>query len=386
MRSLTKGKSSLVAVVSLAFVITSSQLAAPAHAEGLPTPPPPTATASASSDAGASHDAAAIARVAHGYRAGDAATAADLAEVASATDAIALTETRSGLKAEGENGTDVTVSTGDGVIVSAAGAPDIGISVAGEADSAKLVDGALVETGIAPSIDVVTRATEDGAQVVAILADERAPEALGFELAVPKSATLEKKRDGSLSVMAPMTMEIPDQSAARRYQSEVEAVLADGRGGGVSDEQRARLARIKLPSTHKVTRVRELARLAAPWAVDAGGKHLSTHYEVVGTTVRQIVDRDSSTVYPVTVDPRVRVAWYGWSVDFSRSDTLFLGAGAVGCDKVTAKSPPGVGRAIQLYCAFLTGWAALAIAQGKCISAKLFNPYMWAPWISKCYA
>lgn len=129
-----------------------------------------------------------------------------------------------------------------------------------------------------------------------------------------------------------------------------------------------------------------VAAIDPAWARDANGAAVATHFEVHGDTLTQVSDVKPNTPLPVVADPRVRVTWYGWSVDFSRSDTLALAAGAVGCDKVTAKSPPGVGRAIQLFCGFLTGWAGLAIAQGKCVSAKLFNPYMWAPWIAKCYA
>lgn len=129
-----------------------------------------------------------------------------------------------------------------------------------------------------------------------------------------------------------------------------------------------------------------IALIDPAWAVDARGAKVATRYRVAGDTLIQVSDLDHNSVLPVVADPRVRATWYGWSVDFSKSDTLALAAGAVGCDKVTSKSPPGVGRAVQLFCGFLTGWAALAIARGQCVSAKLFNPYVWAPWITKCYA
>lgn len=122
------------------------------------------------------------------------------------------------------------------------------------------------------------------------------------------------------------------------------------------------------------------------WAVDARGATVSSHFRVRADTLIQTSDVDRSTAFPVVADPRVRSAWYGLSVDFTRAETLALVAGGAGCEKVASKSPPGIGRAIQLSCAFLAGWAGLAAAQKKCVSAKLMNMYVWAPWITKCYA
>lgn len=121
------------------------------------------------------------------------------------------------------------------------------------------------------------------------------------------------------------------------------------------------------------------------WAVDANGADVASRYRVDGDRLTQITDLDRATAFPVVADPRVRTAWYGLSVDFTRSDTLALAAAGAGCERVASKSPPGVGRAIQLSCGFLAGWAGLAAAQGKCVSAKLINLYVWAPWITKCY-
>lgn len=41
----------------------------------------------------------------------------------------------------------------------------------------------------------------------------------------------------------------------------------------------------------------------APWARDASGRALPTHYEVDGGTVYQVVETDSTTQYPVVADP-----------------------------------------------------------------------------------
>lgn len=121
------------------------------------------------------------------------------------------------------------------------------------------------------------------------------------------------------------------------------------------------------------------------WAVDAKGAKVASRFSVDGEVLTQTSDIGRATALPVVADPRVRTAWYGLSVDFTRSETLALAAAGAGCERVASKSPPGVGRAIQLSCGFLAGWASLAAAQKKCVSAKLINLYVWAPWIAKCY-
>ena len=128
-----------------------------------------------------------------------------------------------------------------------------------------------------------------------------------------------------------------------------------------------------------------VAAIDPAWARDANGAKVSTRFEVKGDTLTQVSDVTANTPLPVVADPRVRSTWYGWSVDFTKSETKLLAVGGAGCQAVAAKAPPGVGQAIRLSCVFLAGWAGTAIAQGKCVSAKIFNPYVWVPWIARCY-
>lgn len=46
-----------------------------------------------------------------------------------------------------------------------------------------------------------------------------------------------------------------------------------------------------------------LGTFAAPWAKDATGKDVPTHYELNGQTLTQVVDHDSSFSFPVVADP-----------------------------------------------------------------------------------
>lgn len=46
-----------------------------------------------------------------------------------------------------------------------------------------------------------------------------------------------------------------------------------------------------------------VGRFAAPWAKDATGKDVPTHYELNGQSLTQVVDHNSSFAYPVVADP-----------------------------------------------------------------------------------
>ena len=52
------------------------------------------------------------------------------------------------------------------------------------------------------------------------------------------------------------------------------------------------------------------AVIAAPWARDADGAPVPTHYEVTGGTLTQIVDFTPATAFPVVADPSVSFGTY----------------------------------------------------------------------------
>jgi hypothetical protein len=47
--------------------------------------------------------------------------------------------------------------------------------------------------------------------------------------------------------------------------------------------------------------------VAPPWAVDAAGAPVPTHFVIIGSVLRQVVDFGSGTAFPVVADPE-----YGW--------------------------------------------------------------------------
>ncbi|AWB88992.1 hypothetical protein C2138_05045 [Salinibacterium hongtaonis] len=60
-----------------------------------------------------------------------------------------------------------------------------------------------------------------------------------------------------------------------------------------------------------------IGQIAAPWAVDANGRQIDTHYELVGNELIQVVEHNQPGVaYPVVADPTF---WWGWNVYFSNN-------------------------------------------------------------------
>lgn len=65
--------------------------------------------------------------------------------------------------------------------------------------------------------------------------------------------------------------------------------------------------------------------IGAPWAKDATGKQVPTHYEVHGNTLVQVVGFTSNTAFPVVADPTY---WWGGKVWLSPSQVSGAGAAA----------------------------------------------------------
>ncbi len=54
----------------------------------------------------------------------------------------------------------------------------------------------------------------------------------------------------------------------------------------------------------------EYGTVAPAWATDANGNAVPTHYEVDQGVLRQVVDLDAATAFPVVADPTY---WWGWN-------------------------------------------------------------------------
>ena len=301
----TSIRQALVGVMTVAFTVASCQLATPAKADDKPAPP--ATTVAVATDIGASEDVAAISDAAEDFEAGNPATVADLADAASAADEVPLKKTKGGFEVANDDGAEITVTKDGATTLSAPGVPEIGISVAGDADASKLVDGVLVQTEVAPSTDVVTRATDNGVQLIAVLADADAPDEIEFPLELPRGGELVELADGALAVMAPVTRVLADPGEWERVNREVESILGANYDVSVdpTPAQEKALASIPPVSTHEEGTVEQVAVVHAPWAVDANGRAVDTHYRVDGNTLIQVVDAGDDAAFPITLDPGV---------------------------------------------------------------------------------
>ncbi len=98
-----------------------------------------------------------------------------------------------------------------------------------------------------------------------------------------------------------------------------------------------------------------IATIDAPWATDAAGRAVPTHYEIEGTTLVQVIDHHSGQIsYPIVADPKF--VWEGIlpAVKTTRAETKDLaaiGATALGPSKACSKFVTAAGIVGAALCA-----------------------------------
>lgn len=63
------------------------------------------------------------------------------------------------------------------------------------------------------------------------------------------------------------------------------------------------------------------AFIPAPWARDAAGAAVPTHYELSGSTLTQVVDVTATTDFPVVADPTVTWLLWGRTIKYTKAET-----------------------------------------------------------------
>jgi hypothetical protein len=302
-----------------AVALALSHVSAAAPAANAAQLPPPNGTASSSPigdvaepQGGPTSDDAALAEAADNYDPGDLSGAAQLADTATTLESVALHPAITGATAATSVGT-VSIDSGGEITLAAEGVPDVGIKVDGDPDRVAVVDGAVVQTGVAPSTDVVTRASDNGVQLVAILGDEQAPSEIAFPLDLPEDATLQPQNDGSIDVFAPVETEEPLPGEEARLDAEIGRILGPSILSGLTDDdlhisaaQWAALEAVPEAQTRTVEEDQLIGTIGAPWAVDANGDPVDTRYVIEDGGIKQVLETDENTAFPVVADP----AWW----------------------------------------------------------------------------
>lgn len=196
----------------------------------------------------------------------------DVPSVDAALSDVARTRSRPGIAAEhtGRNGTaSVPEDVGHDVLLSRTSGPSMGIGLpSGDTtDTARTVtDGIVAFDNNDGSTTVPIVKNDASVQILTIISNDAAPDSYTYELDVPAGARLQQEANGAIVVLTATGQLV----------------------GGV----------------------------APPWAFDAAGVPVPTHFEVAGTSFTQVVEhRVSGTTYPVVADPFLGVAMvssYRW--------------------------------------------------------------------------
>ena len=132
-------------------------------------------------------------------------------------------------------------------------------------DAKVTADNSIVYTSPEQATDVAVQAFEDSARILTVLKSVNSPSEYAYAVNVPAGGKIEKTDDGAVFIL-------------------------DTQGAMIGG-------------------------FAAPWAVDAEGKIIPTHYEIRGNTIVQVVEHLTSNVsYPVVADP-----WLGFDLISSAS-------------------------------------------------------------------
>ncbi|MFB8187799.1 hypothetical protein ACFC14_00650 [Microbacterium sp. NPDC055988] len=163
----------------------------------------------------------------------------------------------------------------------------------------------------------------------------------------------------------------PDASLTSSYSTEIpEGWTAAKRADGGYDI---------VPGTALLEGLREdgidgdfvLATIDAPWAIDANGRRVETSFQLEGNQLKQSIEPDENTVFPVTADPSVVGHGYYFSIYYNKSETrsmrdtgavvgFILAAGAA-----IAALPGGVAVTAVLYTVGAGAVAAIATVAGN---------------------
>jgi hypothetical protein len=203
----------------------------------------------------------------------------------------------------------VPVDAADGVSIDdgSGGSLNIGLPFADRAGDATRKSGVTVYDNGNGSSTVPVAHSDGSVQISTVISDANAPHNYAYALDLSSGQSLASNTDGSVSIV--------------------------GDDGSID------------------------ATVNAPWAKDANGQAVSTHYTVHGNTLTQVVDFTSQTAFPVVADPTVIWQWWGNQIKLSKSETKraagISGSTAHKVDAFCAFMPKTV---FSVACLLLIGW------------------------------
>jgi hypothetical protein len=149
--------------------------------------------------------------------------------------------------------------------------------------------GAVTFRGVGKSADVAVETTDDGFRILTVIGS--ASESSMFTYPISAGVTIVIEKDGSVSLSR-------------------EGVYTDPETGA------------KLSATSSA------GTIAKPWAKDAAGRRVPTHYEVRGNSLVQFVDHTSQHFeYPVVADPEWSQSWLNTYIWWDKPETMTIADG-----------------------------------------------------------
>jgi hypothetical protein len=197
----------------------------------------------------------------------------------------------------------------------------LGLPVTNNVSGVLAGSGTVVYPDAAAATDVAVQATDTGAvRALVTLKDRTASTIQRFDLDLPDAAELVPDGEGGFQIVQG----------------------GDGADGG-----------------------RAVGAIDAPWAKDARGESVPTHYTLDGDTLVQTIDTDGSTVFPVVADPRISMGWGVYISMWGRELKIIA---------------PMVGFGVEVGLAYICGKARLLLgtACGLAVGGKVFFPTLEA--------
>lgn len=129
-------------------------------------------------------------------------------------------------------------------------------------------------------------------------------------------AAVQTLDDGSVRLQT--ILESPDASSTYTYtfSEGVELVLLDD-------------GSVEVTETIADGVTSSIGLIDAPWAIDANGTNVPTHYTVDENRLTQHVDHSGNFAYPVTADPKITNTWWNRTVYYNRYETKRIADRAV---------------------------------------------------------
>ena len=234
----------------------------------------------------------------------------------------------------GDGSIEVSTSPDQALALEGPTGSDVQVGLPGGSAPGVVDGGSVVYPDVATDAAVVARPTADGAQALIVISDSSAPTEFAFPVRI----------EGARSELRPgpdHTVEVWEEGA-------------------------------QFPS----------ATIAQPWATDADGNPVPTHFDIRGTSVVQVVDHRGAA-YPVVADPKFTWGWLTGTAYLNRLETRSLKTFSAAAG-LAAMICAGAGLATAGWgCvgsgAYAAQWlyvAGNAYSDHKCVKIKL--PYMVA--------